>query len=194
MARTTRLCAIVASLLIIGTSHGMLVFEGTIVSETLPTPPSTVATALGPVTSPVAFDLVLNIPSSPGPTGPIIGTGSSLTFASGGTFDILGGTISVTDNGVKDVVAFSVDVDNLTGGGGAEDGQLTFFLLGDLVSSTTIDGAMLAGLGGATSWVNYVDFSNSQLSNYSGVVTAASAVPEVNPILGLVVTSIGLVG
>ncbi|MFC1757520.1 hypothetical protein ACFL2H_01970 [Planctomycetota bacterium] len=173
-------------------AHGVLVIDSEISSQTLPGGGGG-SSALGAVGSVVDVDFTLDLPFGAGPVG-LLGAGSSLT-TSVGSLAFVDGFVSVKDSGTDDLVEFAIIVNNQNGGvGSSGDGQITFSFSGDLVSSTAIDAALIAGLVGETSTITYNDFSNTQLSNYSGVVQGVTAVPEASSVACMSVIGLGFIG
>ena len=191
MTKKHTLLSVALALAFACNAHAILMLDAEITSQTLPAGGGGFS-ALGSVASVVDVDLDLDIPLGPGPVG-IIGGGSTIT-TSVGAITITGGIVTVKDDGVDDLVEFAVNVNNLGGfPGTTTDGQIVFSFMGDLVSSSAIDAAMISSISDETTTVTYIDYSNTQLSNYTGVVHGVTAVPEASSMACLSMVGLGFV-
>lgn len=129
----------------------------------------------GPVPPAVPFHMTLTVADGASP-GAILGG----TFHYGpGTpppLTIIGGTVTLAENGAADTATFLIDVEGITTTGTA-NGQMNIGLTGDFFTSSAISQATFAGIteaGGSTPAFTFTDGS-AGFNSYSG---SATAVPE----------------
>ncbi len=166
-------------------------FTGTFLNQTLGIGGGA-GSAFGAVPPPVPFHMSLTIADGAGPMGAITGGTFFLGGAPSGII-VNGGSVTLTDGGANDTAEFVVNVAN---GGGADNGQINYtFTGGDFFSGTAVNQAAFDDVlvrDKVSTGLNYIDFGNAQLSNYTGTITAVPEPTSMAVMLGLVAGVAGL--
>ena len=157
-------------------------FNGMFVDQTLPIGGGA-NSAFGDVPPAVDFSLGLGIDDI---TGSILnGTVGVNENPSG--IDVVGGTVTFLENGAQDIATFVIDTSS--DGGITTDGQFSFNFAGDFVDNSLVNQGNLDALRGSTTSVNFFDFGNGQVSNYTGIATAIPEPTSAALLVGLFVAA-----
>ncbi|MEM7455870.1 MAG: hypothetical protein AAF456_16065 [Planctomycetota bacterium] len=152
-------------------------FEGVFVEQTLPIGGGT-GSAFGNVPPTVDFSLSVVIDEMSGDI--LDGTVGANENPTG--INIIGGSVNFIENGNQDIATFIIDTSS---DGMNIDGQFSFNFAGDFVNNSLVNQTNLDSLLGSTTSVNFFDFGNNQVSNYTGIATAVPEPATATILLGL---------